>query len=143
MFYGMFECWNFPLSFLVSMYRSLRFPCPAASSAWLANSFTKLFLSFLRLAFTSLSAAAYSFCAFAFAFLVRLNPLRFNPGKTGIFFTPRKRSTGAKPGFFLPPANVQPGQNRDFFYPRKRSTRAKPGFYRPCRRAPVWRPKTV
>ena len=69
---GMFDCWNFPLSFLVSTYRSLRFPCPAASSAWLANSSTKLFLSFLTFAFTSLSAAAYSFCAFVFAFLVRL-----------------------------------------------------------------------
>ena len=41
----------------------------------------------------------------------------FNPGKTGIFFTPRKRSTRAKPGFFSPPANVQPGQNRDFTDP--------------------------
>ena len=69
---GMFDCWNFSLSFLVSMCRSLRFPCPAASSALLANSSTKLFLSFLTHAFTSLSAAAYSFCAFAFAFLVRL-----------------------------------------------------------------------
>ena len=47
----------------------------------------------------------------------RFNPLRLNPGKTGIFFTPRKRSTRAKPGFFLPPANVQPGQNRDFTDP--------------------------
>ena len=46
-----------------------------------------------------------------------LNALRFNPGKTGIFFTPRKRSTRAKPGFFLPPANVQPGQNWDFTDP--------------------------
>ena len=69
---GMFDCWNFPLSFLVSMYRSLRFPCPVASSAWLANSSTKFFLSFITFAFTSLSAAAYSFHAFAFAFLFRL-----------------------------------------------------------------------
>ena len=50
-------------------------------------------------------------------FKQEFNPLRFNPGKAGIFFTPRKRSTRAKPGFFLPPANVQPGQNRDFTDP--------------------------
>ena len=51
------------------------------------------------------------------AIIYHFNPLRFNPGKTGIFFTPRKRSTRAKPGFFLPPGNVQPGQNRDFTDP--------------------------
>ena len=56
------------------------------------------------------------------------NPLRFNPGKTGIFFTPRKRSTRAKPGFFLPPANVQPGQNRDFFYPLQTFNPGKTGI---------------
>ena len=40
-----------------------------------------------------------------------LNPLRFNPGKTGIFFTPRKRSIRAKPGFFLPPPQTfNPGK---------------------------------
>ena len=35
---GLSVCWNLPVSFLVTRYRSLRFPCPAAVSACLARS---------------------------------------------------------------------------------------------------------
>ena len=37
---GFSVCWNLPISFLVTRYRSLRFPCPAAVSACLARSST-------------------------------------------------------------------------------------------------------
>ena len=35
---GLSVCWNLPVSFLVTRYRSLRFPCPAAVSVCLARS---------------------------------------------------------------------------------------------------------
>ena len=37
-FTGLSVCWNLPVSFLVTRYRSCRFPCPAAVSACLARS---------------------------------------------------------------------------------------------------------
>ena len=64
--------WNFPISFLVTRYRSLRFPCPAAVSACLARSLMYSHLPFLVLFFISLSTAVYSSCAFVLAALVRL-----------------------------------------------------------------------
>ena len=37
-FTGLSVCWNLPVSFLVSRYRSLRLPCPATVSAYPARS---------------------------------------------------------------------------------------------------------
>lgn len=52
-FTGLSVCWNLLDSFVVTIYSSLKFPCPAASSACLARLSLWSHLSFLMLFLTS------------------------------------------------------------------------------------------